>query len=396
MKMISNKDSDGAFLRKEKVAEKKEESNKEEEPGGTCRLKKEYNCYSSQNKAFSSIESIKNKIDLLGDEEKLKEVTNLYRMRVTEYYFSLIKDLKDANDPIRMQCVPSIEELDDPEDMDIEMDPLGEVKTSPVSCLVHRYPDRALLLVTGRCFMYCRHCTRKRLWKNDCSDYSLADIQKAINYIKNNKQIREIIISGGDPLVLATERLEYIIELVDNIKHIEVIRLGTRTPVVFPKRIDRSLCKTLQRFKKLWINLQFNHPNEITPESTAACQRLQQAGIPLSNQSVLLKGINDDVATMKELCQKLQSIRVRPYYLFQCDPVVGAAHFRTSAFTGIEIIENMRGHTSGMCIPQFVIDGTDGKGKIPLMPNYLLSCSDDSLLLRNYEHKVFSYKNPKA
>ena len=390
--MIVNKKTVGSELKKEKAVEKQEELSQSEDPyGGRLKIK-EYNCLSPQNKAMSSIEGLKNKIELFGQEEILKQVTELYRMRITEYYLSLIKDIKDINDPVRKQCVPSIDELNDQDDS--EMDPLGEVSTSPVSCLVHRYPDRALLLVTGRCFMYCRHCTRKRLWKNDCSDYSLEDIQKAVDYIKKNEQIREIIISGGDPLVLATERLEYIIELVSNVKHIEVIRLGTRTPVVFPKRIDRSLCKTLQRFKNLWINVQFNHPREITPESTAACQRLQQAGIPLSNQSVLLRGINDDVKTMKELCQKLQSIRVRPYYLFQCDPVVGAAHFRTSVFAGINIIENMRGHTSGMCIPQFVIDGVDGKGKIPLMPDYLLSASPDCLLLRNYEHKVFSYKNP--
>lgn len=325
---------------------------------------------------------------------ELDAVEEQYQMRVTHYYASLIRDLTDPNDPIRKQCIPSVEELEDTEEL--TMDPLGEVDKSPVSCLVHRYPDRTLLLVTGKCFMYCRHCTRKRLWNKQCNVTPLPIIQKAVDYIRANKTIREVIVSGGDPFTLATERLDYILDLLSKIPHIEIIRIGTRTPVVFPARIDASLCKTLERYTNLWINVQFNHPREVTKSAEEACRKLQKSGIPISNQSVLLKGINDDPAVMTELCHKLQAIRVRPYYLFQCDPVVGASHFRTSIYKGVEIIEAMRGHTSGMCIPTFVIDGPEGKGKIPVAPNYVLSQTPDKVVLRNYQFHTFEYYNPSS
>jgi lysine 2,3-aminomutase len=204
-----------------------------------------------------------------------------------------------------------------------------------------------------------------------------------------------VIVSGGDPLTLPTEKIDYILSMLSDIKSIEVIRIGTRAPVVFPQRIDDNLCKVLEKYENLWLNTQFNHPSEITTQSILACKRLQRCGIVISNQSVLLKGVNDNVGTMLELCHKLQNIRVRPYYLYQCDPVVGAHHFRTSIWRGIDILENMRGHTSGMCIPTFVVDGIDGKGKIPINPNYVLSVSPDGLTLRNYKNETLFYFNPK-
>lgn len=345
--------------------------------------------------------SLKNIDDLskflaLNEEEKirLKRVTKLYHMRVPLYYFSLIQEPDNAQDPIKRQCIPSLEELH--EEGYETIDPLGEEKTSPVSCLVHRYPDRVLLLVTGRCFMYCRHCTRKRLWREKTPEPTLKDIEQALSYINDNRQIREAIISGGDPLTLSTERLDYILFALSRIENIEVIRIGTRAPVVLPQRVDKSLCKVLEKYEKVWINVQFNHPREVTPQSSFACKELQKCGIPVSNQSVLLKGINENPQVMMELCHKLQSIRVRPYYLFQCDPVVGTSHFRTSVWKGIGIIEKMRGYTGGMCVPTFVVDGIDGKGKVPLEPNYLISTSNEGVVLRNYKNESFFYHSPEG
>lgn len=345
----------------------------------------------------NSLKSIDELWDFLPtcDEEKskLKQVAKIYHLRIPLYYFSLIENPLDCKNPIRKQCVPSLEEIQG--EAHERIDPLGEEKTSPIPCLVHRYPDRVLLLVSNRCFMYCRHCTRKRLWRSRVAEPTLKDIDLALHYIKENKHIREIIISGGDPLTLPTERLDYILSSISHLENIKSVRLGTRAPVVLPQRIDDSLCRVLEKYENLWINVQFNHPDEITEQSTLACKKLQKCGIPISNQSVLLKGVNDNLETMRELCQKLQSIRVRPYYLYQCDPVVGAWHFRTSIYKGTEILEKMRGFTGGMCVPTFVIDGVDGKGKIPIGPNYLMSMSCDGVNLRNYKNETFFYYNPK-
>jgi lysine 2,3-aminomutase len=345
-------------------------------------------------------DSIKNIFELsrfiaLSESEKaqLQKVASGYQMRITSHYFSLIKNPYDPYDPIKMQCVPSVEETAARESESI--DPLGEEKTSPEEFLVHRYPDRVLLVVTSKCFMYCRHCTRKRLWREKSPEPTLRDIDKALSYVMNNRQIREVIVSGGDPLTLPTEKLDYILAAIAKIPHIEVVRIGTRAPVVLPQRIDDVLCKTLGKYEKLWINIQFNHPLEVTDEAAVACRKLQREGIPLSNQSVLLKGINDDPEVMKELCHKLQSIRVRPYYLFQCDPVVGASHFRTAVKRGVEIVAAMRGYTSGMCVPTFVVDGTNGRGKVVVCPETLLSASDDDVLLRDYRGGLFSYESPE-
>lgn len=343
--------------------------------------------------SIKELDDLSNFIPFLPEEKVLlQKVIKRYHMRITPYFLSLIKDPSDHKDPIRMQCVPSIEEINDT--MYENKDPLGEKKDSATPFLVHRYPDRALLIVTGRCFMYCRHCTRKRLWRAQIQDPTLADIEKSLEYVKATPKVREIIISGGDPLTLPTERLDHILSAVSSIDSVEVMRIGTRAPVVLPQRIDDDLCKTLEKYKKLWVNVQFNHPNEITPQSEEALRKLQKCGIPINNQSVLLKGINDDPKTMTDLCHKLMGIRVRPYYLYECDPVVGASHFRTSVFKGIDIIEKMRGHTSGMCIPTFVVDGPEGAGKVPLGPNYLLSTSDNEITLRNYEFSTFKYHNP--
>ncbi|MCG2711809.1 MAG: KamA family radical SAM protein [Candidatus Omnitrophica bacterium] len=346
-------------------------------------------------KSIATVEQLSKFINFDDTTRKaLNEIVKKYHLLISPYYLSLIKDLNDENDPIRKQCVPAIEELFG--NATERIDPLGEKETSVTNILVHRYPDRVLLIATSRCFMYCRHCTRKRLWQNNNVEPSLAEIRSSLDYVRGNESIREIIVSGGDPLTLNQERLDWILEEASSIAHIQAIRIGTRTPVVFPEKITKSLCRILGKYNKLWMNIQFNHPREITPESTGACRMLQKCGIPLSNQTVLLKGINDSPQVMKELCQKLQAIRVRPYYIFQCDEVVGASHFRTSIFKGIEIIEHMRGHTSGMCIPRFVVDGPNGKGKIPLDPQYMLSITPNKVILRNYNNEVFEYYNPQS
>ncbi|MDD3089428.1 MAG: KamA family radical SAM protein, partial [Candidatus Omnitrophica bacterium] len=222
---------------------------------------------------------------------------------------------------------------------------------------------------------------------------TIKEIEQALEYVKDHKKIREVVISGGDPLTLPTEKIDYILSKVDAIRNVESVRIGTRTPVVLPSRIDDALCEVLEKYDNLWVNVQFNHPRELTAQAIEACRKLQKCGIPVSNQSVLLKGVNDDPEVMTELCQKLQANRIRPYYLFQCDPVVGAYHFITSIWKGVEIIEKMRGHTGGMCVPSYVIDGIDGKGKIPVGPNYLVSMSSEGVTLRNYRNETFFYPN---
>ena len=373
---------------------KEEPGGCDDEYGGSLRPAiRDENWFITHKNSIKKIDDLSGLIVFSGEEEKiLKQVAAAYHMRIPRYYLSLIRERDNPLDPIRRQCIPSKEEMS--EEINEDIDPLNEEKASPVPYLVHRYPDRALLLVTGQCFMYCRHCTRKRLWKNKIPDPLLRDINKALWYVKEHNSIREIIVSGGDPLTLPTERLEYILSAIARIKNIEVIRIGTRTPVVFPQRIDDSLCAVFKKYDNLWINLQFNHPWEVTPQAAIACRKLQKCGIPISNQSVLLKGVNDNPEVMTELCHKLQNIRVRPYYLFQCDPVVGTSHFHTPVLKGVEIVKRMQGYTSGMCIPKFVVDGIEGKGKVPLAPNYLVSASEEGVLLRNYKDELFFYPNP--
>lgn len=345
---------------------------------------------------------VKNRIETLEDlkkymklsreeEEGIKECLTTLRMAITPYYLSLI-DLKNPNDPIRKQAVPTANELyRSPADL---LDPLHEDGDSPVPGLTHRYPDRVLLLVTDQCSMYCRHCTRRRFaGQKDCA-MPQTNVDKAIEYIKEHKEVRDVVVSGGDPLLLDDNKLEGILKKLRAIKHVEVIRIGTRTPVVLPQRITPELCEMLKKYHTIWINTHFNHPNEITNESERACELLSYAGIPLGNQSVLLAGVNDCVHVMSKLVHELVRIRVRPYYIYQCDLSFGLSHFRTPVAKGIEIIEGLRGHTSGLCIPTFVVDAPGGGGKVPVMPNYLISTGYEKTVLRNYEGVITCYDEP--
>jgi len=342
---------------------------------------------------ITTVEKLSTLIPLSAKEKtQLKLVTTKYPLSVTPYYLSLINTY-DPDDPIRKQAIPSFEEIA-LGCIGFE-DPLGEKRDSVVPGLVHRYPDRVLMVLTDICPMLCRHCTRKREWHNGGWVRTPGEIKAMLDYIRRHKTIRDVILSGGDPLTLSTRRLEDIISKLRQIDHVEIIRIGTRFPVVLPHRIDDELCGMLSRYGPIWLNTQFNHPHEITPESAAACERLLRAGVPVNNQSVLLRGINDNVATLTKLCNGLLKIKVRPYYLFQCDEVQGTEHLRTSVETGIKIIDGMRGHTSGLAIPTFVIDLPEGGGKIPLQPNYVLTQTKEELVLRNYQGRFVWYRNPK-
>jgi len=315
-----------------------------------------------------------------------------FRMAITPYYFSLM-DPQDPECPIRKQAIPSVHELSKSScDLD---DPLHEEADSPVPGLTHRYPDRVLLLVTDQCSMYCRHCTRRRMAGQTDQALPLNRFKRALEYIRSNPQIRDVLISGGDPFTLSDDRLDFILSNLRSIPHVEIIRIGTRTPVVLPMRITDHLIEVLQKYHPIWINTHFNHPQELTVEARNALTKLANAGIPLGNQSVLLRGINDCPVTMKKLVHELVKCRVRPYYLYQCDLSTGIEHFRTSVATGLEIIEMLRGHTSGFAVPTFVVDAPGGGGKIPLQPNYLISQSNDKVILRNYEGVISVYQEPE-
>jgi lysine 2,3-aminomutase len=325
------------------------------------------------------------------EEESLNKVLKKFRMSITPYYAALM-DKKDKSCPVRKLAIPSAKELvEAPEDLS---DPLHEDIDSPVPGLTHRYPDRVLFLVTNICSMNCRHCTRRRLVGFDDVHMSWENIEKSIDYISNAKEVRDVLISGGDPFVLNDDYLEKIISELRKIDHVEIIRIGTRTPVVMPMRITDSLVNMLKKYHPIYINTHFNHPKEITEEAKKACEKLANAGIPLGNQSVLLRDINDCPQTMKRLVQELLMIRVKPYYIYQCDLSMGISHFRTSVSKGIEIIENLRGHTTGMAVPTFVVDAPGGGGKIPVMPQYLISISDKRVVLRNYEGVITTYTQP--
>lgn len=341
---------------------------------------------------FTRIEQLTQFIPLSTEEQaQLRLVTMRYPLSVTPYYLSLINP-DNHDDPIRKQAIPSIMEMT-MVSMGVE-DPLCEKKDTVVPGLVHRYPDRVLLVLTDICPVLCRHCTRKREWRNGGWVRAPAEVEATLDYIHQHKAIRDVIISGGDPLTLSTRHLEDIISRIREIRHIEIIRIGTRFPVVLPQRIDHELCSMLARYGPIWLNTHFNHVQEITPEAAEACDHLLRSGIPVNNQSVLLRGINDTVEAQTELCHGLLKIKVRPYYLFQCDEVKGTEHLRTPVEVGMKIIEGMRGHTSGLAIPTFVIDLPQGGGKVPLQPDYILARSEGELLLRNYEGHIFNYRNP--
>jgi lysine 2,3-aminomutase len=274
-------------------------------------------------------------------------------------------------------------------------DPLHEDVDSPVPGLTHRYPDRVLVLVTDQCSMYCRHCTRRRLAGVTDKASTREQIDGAIDYVRRTPQVRDVLLSGGDGLLIGDDFIEYILQQLKAIEHVEIIRFGSRTPVVMPQRITADLCRMLAKYHPIFLNTHFNHPKEITAESAAACARLADAGIPLGNQSVLLAGINDCPQTLKKLSHELLKIRVRPYYLYQCDLSQGIEHFRTSVGAGIEAIENLRGHTSGLAVPTFIVDAPGGGGKIPVMPQYLISQSPNRVVLRNFEGGVYTYTEPQ-
>lgn len=317
--------------------------------------------------------------------EEVERVIRKYPAKINPYYLSLIKEKGDG---IWNQCIPDIREVTENEGVE---DPLHEKIDSPVPGLVHRYPDRVLLLASNDCAMYCRFCTRKRRSGNEYDVITDENFQEALMYIEAHKKVRDVIISGGDPLMLSTARLEYFIQKLKAIENIEIIRIGTRMPCVYPMRIDEKLCNMLKKYHPLYINVHFNHPVEITAESAKACEKLADAGIPLGNQSVLLKGVNDDPETMKELSLKLLKIRVKPYYIYMPDIVRGTYHFRTSIDLGLKIIDGIRGWTSGMAVPHLVIDIKGGGGKIPLLPEYLVSREGKKYIFRNYKGKIFDY-----
>lgn len=342
---------------------------------------------------ITDVETLKKVVNLTEDEEDgIRRCLESLRMAITPYYASLM-DPDDPTCPVRRQAVPVARELNKA-DTDME-DPLAEDVDSPVPGLTHRYPDRVLFLVTDQCSMYCRHCTRRRFTGSTDKELPRNRVEMAIDYIRRTPQIRDVLISGGDGLLISDYHLESIIKGLREIDHVEVIRIGTRTPVVMPQRITDELVAMLKKYHPIWVNTHFNHPMEMTEEACAALARLADAGIPLGNQSVLLRGVNDCVGVMKRLVHQLVKNRVRPYYIYQCDLSRGIEHFRTSVSKGIEIIEGLRGHTSGYAVPTYVIDAPGGGGKIPVMPQYLISQSPDKVVLRNYEGVIATYSQPR-
>jgi lysine 2,3-aminomutase len=323
---------------------------------------------------------------------ELEKTLSWFPMAVTPYYASLIDTDRAINDPVFLQCFPSRQELYI-ENFEMD-DPLHEEADSPIPCITHRYPDRVLLLVSNHCSMYCRHCTRKRRVGDIDQSINIGLIHQAIGYIREHNEIRDVLLSGGDPLMLDDHMLEAILIELKAIPHIEIIRIGTRMPVVLPYRITDELTAMLKKYHPLWINTQYNHPRELTKASKKAISKLADAGIPLGNQSVLLAGINDCPTIIKTLSHELVKQRVRPYYLYQCDLSPGLSHFRTPVGKGIEIMECLVGHTSGLCVPTFVIDAPGGGGKIPVMPHYIISWSDHKVILRNYEGLITTYQEP--
>lgn len=343
---------------------------------------------------ITDLETLKKVAKLTPEEEEgVKKSLEILRMGITPYYASLM-DESDPRCPVRMQAIPTGQEtIKAASDMD---DPLHEDTDSPVPGLTHRYPDRVLFLVTDMCSMYCRHCTRRRFAGQSDAGVPKERIEKMLDYIRRTPVVRDVLLSGGDALMISDDKLEWIIKELRAIPHVEIIRIGTRTPVVCPQRITPELVNMLKKYHPIWLNTHFNHPKEVTADSKRACEMLADAGIPLGNQSVLLKGINDSVHIMRELVHKLVMMRVRPYYIYQCDLSMGINHFRTPVSKGIEIIEGLRGHTSGYCVPTFVVDAPGGGGKIPVMPQYMISQSPDRVVLRNYEGVITTYTQPSS
>jgi lysine 2,3-aminomutase len=348
---------------------------------------------------------LRNRIRSLEDLEKIVRLTEDERtaiarhtgplpFAITPYYLSLV-DTENAEQPVRRTMIPVTDEY--LRTTGEAEDPLSEDKDSPLPCIVHRYPDRVLFLVANSCASNCRYCTRSRMVENPDKNsiFFQAEWEEAIAYIDAHPLVRDVLLSGGDPLTLSDEKLDWLLSRLRRIPHVEFLRIGTKVPVVMPQRITASLTRVLKRYHPLWMSIHFTHPDELTPETVEACARLADAGIPLGSQTVLLAGINDDVDTMKKLMHGLLKARVKPYYLYQCDPIVGSSHFRTPVRKGLEIIRGLRGHTSGYAVPTYVIDAPEGGGKIPLLPEYALGRDGDDLVLRNYQGLHFRYPDPE-
>lgn len=338
-----------------------------------------------------NLEQLRSYLPTISSWNELSNVIDKYPMAITPYYASLIQRA-DLSDPVFRMSVPNVQELFDPPCL--SEDPLEEHEDMPVPGLVHRYKDRALLIATTMCSMYCRHCTRKRIAGANETAISPRRLRQVVEYLTAHPEIKDVIISGGDPLTMPDNTIDCVLAAIRSVETVEVIRIGTRVPVVLPMRITDSLTAILKKYHPLWINTHFNHPNEITEQSIAACAKLADAGIPLGNQTVLLKGVNDNPLIIEQLCRRLVKIRVRPYYLYQCDLVRGVEHFRTSVRKGIEIMEYLRGRVSGIAIPTFVVDAPHGGGKIPVLPNYVVSMSPTHTVLRNYEGMLINYPEP--
>jgi len=332
-----------------------------------------------------SVDSARDLVERFGfDKDQAEKLNKLFHIRVNPYYLSLIRY---PNDPIWLQCIPDAVELEDHNALE---DPLNEDADSPVPSITHRYPDRVLFLVTSQCSMYCRFCTRKRK-VSDSTKINSKWIQGGVDYIAAHPEVRDVVLSGGDPLMVTDYVLERVLASLRAIPHVEIIRLGTKMPCVLPQRITPKLCKMLKKYHPLYVNTHFNHPWECTPEAEKACAMLADAGCPVGNQAVLMKGVNDDADVMLELHRKLLKMRVRPYYIYQADLTKGTNHFRTPVRKGLEIMDKLRGHTSGLAIPYYVIDAPGGGGKIPLLPQYVLGRNGKDIILRNYKYEIFTY-----
>jgi lysine 2,3-aminomutase len=340
---------------------------------------------------LNTVDDFEKVLTLSDSERKALSTDGLFRVDVTPYFASLI-DPTDPKDPIRLQVLPLADEIAPFTGM--MEDSLAEDRHSPVPGLVHRYPDRVLMLVTTQCASYCRYCTRSRIVGDPTATFSRAEFEMQLEYLRRTPQVRDVLLSGGDPLTLAPKIFEELIRRLREIEHIEIIRIGSRVPVFMPMRVTDEMCDMLQKYHPLWMNIHVNHSNEISAELYQACDKLSRAGIPLGNQAVLLAGVNDCVNIQRQLVHDLVRMRVRPYYLYQCDLVEGSGHFRTPVAKGIEIIEGLRGHTSGYAVPTYVVDAPGGGGKIPVAPNYQLSASDHKIVLRNYEGFISTYEEP--
>ena len=341
---------------------------------------------------LNSVEELSQVIELTEEEIEGLTAEGKFRVDITPYFASLL-EVDDPYGPVRLQVIPKGRELVGFDSM--FADSLAEDEHSPVPGLVHRYPDRVLMLVTTQCASYCRYCTRSRIVGDPSANFGRADHDAQIAYLQNTPQVRDVLLSGGDPLTMPERMLEDLLARLRAIPHIEILRIGSRVPIFLPQRITDGLVEMLRQFHPLWINIHVNHPREITPELSRALAKLADAGIPLGNQSVLLRGVNDSPEVQLELVHKLVKNRVRPYYLYQCDLVQGAGHFRTPVSVGIEIIERLRGHTSGFAVPTYVIDGPGGGGKIPVMPEYVISQGPGKVVLRNYEGFITTYTEPE-